>query len=430
MTSLTEIHSYPQMHVVQKQSHNTVSTSQATRAQRLISVNLTMVKLQQFLNLRLEYPPDLRKSGGNPAWELRPEYLFPQERYSGLSSQVGLPPDLRKSGGYSSLRATVSIRRKSNFTLFWPPQRALCLFLLGNTKLEYQDMIFIGRCCSITLDPPKSCSWKDSPDLRAAKRTFSWKGGLGGWGMFFRVKRIIKCKMRGHTERLFAKFVPWINFCSQGLHGVSLYFSIPGIPCGAIYLTDSRDPIPKIFVGHLPLLVAILPRNWVGCPLPLRCEDPFPPPPRNRISQRYLRNTTWLWEKDSAWPPLQFYVEEVLRNIGVSPMKALRKCISRETTSMRLTNQSDSSLLRHKCINKECGFGVLWEGVLWSCLSLNWESRTRNRHWFEPVVFMPTQARFWTCSTSLVHTDPFDIIFLGRGNRTIKRNSCECMSLD
>ena len=27
----------------------------------------------------------------------------------------------------------------------------------------------------------------------------------------------------------------------------------------------------------------------------------------------------------------------------------------------------------HKCLNKECGIGVLWERILWSCLSLHWE---------------------------------------------------------
>ena len=59
----------------------------------------------EIVALRQEYQPDLRKSGGIPTWELRRDYLLPQKRYSGLSSQAGLPPDLRKSGGYSSLRS-------------------------------------------------------------------------------------------------------------------------------------------------------------------------------------------------------------------------------------------------------------------------------------------------------------------------------------
>ena len=111
-------------------------------------------------------------------------------RYSRLSSQVGLPPDLRKSGGYSSLRATVSIRWKSSSYIgFFLPREHFVCFYLGSMKLEYQDMIFTYRCCSITLDLPKSRLMKRLPRLAGCKTNifffFFWGGGVGARGLIY-----------------------------------------------------------------------------------------------------------------------------------------------------------------------------------------------------------------------------------------------------
>ena len=67
---------------------------------------------------------------------------------------------------------------------------------------------------------------------------------------------VFKCKMRDHTQRenIFQACSVKSTFA---VRDSNLHFSIPGTPCGAIYLTDSRDPTLKTFLGDLPLSVAI-----------------------------------------------------------------------------------------------------------------------------------------------------------------------------
>ena len=65
--------------------------------------------------------------------------------------------------------------------------------------------------------------------------------------------------------------------------------------------------------------------NWVRYPLPLfwafptwrACEvEVRYPPPSKGVSQRYLRDTTWKQGNCVRYPPLRYYLEKVLRDMG------------------------------------------------------------------------------------------------------------------
>ena len=62
-------------------------------------------------------------------------------------------------------------------------------------------------------------------------------------------------------------------------------------------------------------------------------------------------------------------------HMSMREIMALRLCIRQPWDAKwdGLTCPWPASQIPHKCLNKERGVGVLWEGISWSCLSLNWE---------------------------------------------------------
>ena len=92
------------------------------------------------------------------------------------------------------------------------------------------------------------------------------------------------------TARLSQRYPPIARY---GVFGVSIW------PIGC----DTLSPFSKRF----PL----------GEHAKWRCEKPPPPPPpTKRVSQRYLRDTTWKQGKWVRHPSLRYYPEKVLRDKG------------------------------------------------------------------------------------------------------------------
>ena len=88
--------------------------------------------------------------------------------------------------------------------------------------------------------------------------------------------------------------------------------------------------IPRDYLSDTPLLRAmgfwcLNMANWVRYPLPLfwafppwrACEvEVRYPPPSKGVSQRYLRDTPWKQGEWVRYPPLRYYLERVLHDMG------------------------------------------------------------------------------------------------------------------
>ena len=124
------------------------------------------------------------------------------------------------------------------------------------------------------------------------------------------------------------------------LGGLNFFFSGPKLPARISTLVAPYCAIPRDYLSDTPLLRAmgflVSQHGQLGAIPPppflsisplesMRSGGAIPPPPSKGLSQRYLRDTPRKQGKRLRYPPLRYYLERVLRDMGGRPSLLVRQ---------------------------------------------------------------------------------------------------------